>query len=75
MVVVALVINDTQFKLVGGINESEVVLKNEAGDFATYMVAKSCPDVILDGIGYKFMRPASLQDRWYSGADSTFGLN
>lgn len=73
MVVVALV-ND-MFKLIGGINESEVVLKSEAGDFSTYRVEKSCPDVILDGIGYKFLRPATVHDKWFAGVDTMFELN
>jgi hypothetical protein len=75
MVVVALVIEDSKFKVAGGINESELVLVNDIGEFATYRVANSCPDIIIDGIGYKFLRRSTPNDRWYAGVDDAFWLN
>lgn len=67
MVVITRLLEDTDLRLAGVINEFNLVLEDNAGQFLTFTKTTNKPELIIEGFGYSFMRYSTVHDRYYGG--------
>jgi len=67
MVVITRLLEDTDLRLAGVINEFKLVLEDNAGQFLTFAKTTNKSELIIDGFGYSFIRYSTVHDRYYGG--------